>query len=86
MQPNGMPSNQPHPDCLGCAIALGRLLPPGGRLGESEHFVVHQDPEVPIRGFLIIASKRHLRSIAEMSAAEAAELFALVHRARLAQA
>ncbi len=46
-------------DCLGCAIGAGEVSPPGGLICESEHFVVHQDPEVPVRGFLIIASKRH---------------------------
>src|SRR5512142_1241994 len=72
-------------DCLGCAIGAGEITPPGGLICEREHFVVHQDPEVPVRGFLIIASKRHIRSIAQMSEAEAAELFSLVYRARLAQ-
>ncbi len=71
-------------DCIGCAIAAGEIIPPGGVICESEHFILHQDPEVPVRGFLIIASKRHIRSIAQMSAAEAAELFSLVYRARLA--
>jgi diadenosine tetraphosphate (Ap4A) HIT family hydrolase len=72
-------------DCVGCAIAAGEIVPPGGLIYESEHFVLHQDPEVPVRGFLIIASKRHIQSIAMMSASEAAELFSLLYRARLAQ-
>jgi diadenosine tetraphosphate (Ap4A) HIT family hydrolase len=79
---------QNHPytcDCIGCAIGAGEIIPPGGLICESEHFVLHQDPEVPVRGFLIVASKRHIRSIAQMSEAEAAELFSLVYRARLAQ-
>ena len=72
-------------DCIGCAIAAGEIAPPGGVICESEHFVLHQDPEVPIRGFLIIASKQHIQSIAQMSEDEAAELFSLVYRARLSQ-
>jgi diadenosine tetraphosphate (Ap4A) HIT family hydrolase len=71
-------------DCLGCAIGAGEISPPGGLICESEHFVVHPDPEVPIRGFLIIATKKHIQSIVQMSEAEAAELFSLVYQARLA--
>jgi diadenosine tetraphosphate (Ap4A) HIT family hydrolase len=80
-----MQNNQYTCDCLGCSIAAGEILPPGGMICESEHFVLHQDPEVPVRGFLIIASKKHIQSIAQMSETEAAELFSLVYRARLAQ-
>jgi diadenosine tetraphosphate (Ap4A) HIT family hydrolase len=78
-------SNEYTCDCIGCAIAVGEIIPPGGMICESEHFILHQDPEVPIRGFLIIASKRHIQSIAQMSEAEAAELLSLVYRARLSQ-
>ncbi len=76
-------NNQYTCDCLGCAISAGEVIPPGGLICESEHFVVHQDPEVPVRGFLIIATKKHIQSIAQMSEAEAAELFSLVYRARV---
>lgn len=78
-------NNQYTCDCLGCAIGAGEYSPPGGLICETEHFVLHQDPEVPVRGFLIIATKRHIQSIAQMGEAEAAELFSLVYRARLAQ-
>ena len=72
-------------ECLGCAIGAGAYSPPGGLICETEHFVLHQDPEVLVRGFLIIATKRHVQSIAQMDEAEAAELFSLVYQARLAQ-
>ena len=70
--------------CVGCAIAAGELIPPGGIIAGTPSFVLHQDPEVPIKGFLIAASRRHIRSLAEMSPVEAQELFGLVYRARLA--
>jgi len=70
--------------CVGCAIAAGDLTPPGGMIAQTANFVLHQDPEIPIKGFLIVASKRHIQSIAEMSQVEAQELFSLVYRARLA--
>ncbi len=78
-------NNQYTCECIGCAIAAGEISPPGGLICESEHFVLHQDPEVPVRGFLIISSKKHIQSVTQMSKTEAAELFSLVYRARLAQ-
>lgn len=70
--------------CIGCSIGSGEIIPPGGIIAETKNFVLHQDPEVPIKGFLIIASKEHIKSIAQLTQEEAAELFDLVYRARLA--
>lgn len=70
--------------CIGCSIGSGEIMPPGGIIAETKNFVLHQDPEVPIKGFLIIASKEHIKSIAQLTQEEAAELFDLVYRARLA--
>ncbi|MEG0773792.1 HIT family hydrolase [Clostridium sp.] len=70
--------------CIGCSIGSGETMPPGGIIAETKNFVLHQDPEVPIKGFLIIASKEHIKSIAQLTQEEAAELFDLVYRARLA--
>ena len=64
-------------DCLGCALGDKSLIPPGGIIAETEHFILHQDPLVPIKGFLVINSKRHVQSIAELTEAEAIELFML---------
>lgn len=50
-------------ECLGCAIARGEILPPGGILIETEDYLVHQDPLVPIEGFLILTVKHHIASI-----------------------
>lgn len=71
-------------DCFGCALGCGEIPPPGGLIAETSNFILHQDPEVLIRGFLIISAKRHLQSLAQMSPAEAQELFSLVYQARLA--
>ncbi len=70
--------------CFGCALGCGEIPPPGGLIAETPSFILHQDPEVPIRGFLIVSAKRHLQSLTQMSPAEAQELFGLVYRARLA--
>lgn len=70
--------------CIGCAIASGEVLSPGGIIAETKNFILHQDPEIPIKGFLIIASKSHIRSISQLTSEESQELFDLVYRARIA--
>jgi diadenosine tetraphosphate (Ap4A) HIT family hydrolase len=65
-------------DCMGCAIARQTMLVPGGFIRQTGHFCLHQDPLIPLPGFLVIASRRHIRSIGEMSRAEYAEFAALV--------
>lgn len=69
--------------CLGCSIVSGAISPPGGLILDAEHFVLHQDPEIPIRAFLIVASKKHIQSISQLQAGEAHELFDLIYKARL---
>lgn len=69
--------------CIGCAIGTGEVVPPGGIIAETKNFVIHQDPEVPIKGFLIIASKKHIQSISQITPEESSELFDLLYRARL---
>jgi len=69
---------------MGCAIAAKELIPPGGIIKETRNFILIQDPEVPIKNFLIINSKRHIRSIAQLSLEENTELFELCYQARKA--
>jgi diadenosine tetraphosphate (Ap4A) HIT family hydrolase len=56
--------------CIGCSIGSGEVVPPGGIITETKNFVLHQDPEVPIKGFLIIASKKHIQSISQITPEE----------------
>ena len=65
-------------DCMGCAISDGTILVPGDFICQTQYFVVHQDPLIPLPGFLVIASLRHIRSIAEMHEAEYQELARLM--------
>jgi diadenosine tetraphosphate (Ap4A) HIT family hydrolase len=51
---------------------------------ETDHFRIAQDCEVPIEGFLILAAKRHLRSIADLSDDELTEFSTLLKKARIA--
>lgn len=70
--------------CIGCSIGNDEITPPGELIISTENFVLHQDPEIPIKGFLIIASKKHIKSISELTLEESKELFDLVYRARMA--
>ena len=65
-------------DCMGCAIGDQSMLVPGGFIQKTNHFCVHQDPLIPLPGFLVIASLRHIQSISEMHESEYDELSKLV--------
>jgi len=65
-------------DCMGCAIADQTMSVPAGILQKTQYFCVHQDPLIPLPGFLVIASLRHIRSISDMDDYEYAELSRLI--------
>jgi len=65
-------------NCLGCDIASQQILVPGGFVRKTQYFCVHQDPLIPLPGFMVIASSRHIQSMAEMQTAEYAEFAQLV--------
>jgi diadenosine tetraphosphate (Ap4A) HIT family hydrolase len=71
-------------DCMGCAIADQSMSVLGGFIYKSQHFCIHQDPLIPLPGFLVIASLRHIRSISEMDDAEYQEFASLVRVAHQA--
>ncbi len=71
-------------DCMGCAISDGSMAVPGGFIRNTQHFIVHQDPLIPLSGFLVIASQRHIQSVSEMQDAEYEDFTMLIratHRA-----
>ena len=71
-------------DCMGCAVADGSMQVPGGFIRLTEHFCVHQDPLIPLPGFLVIGARRHIRSIAEMDDHEYQEFAALMRETEIA--
>ena len=77
-------NNEWNYDCIACEIGKGTIIPPGGIIKETENFFIQQDLEVPLKGFLIIASKKHLKSIAQLTLDEAIELTNLIYKSRLA--
>lgn len=57
-------------DCMSCDIAEHKLLPPGGMIYEDDFVTLAGDVEVPIVGFIILAPKKHVVSITELTIEE----------------
>lgn len=70
--------------CIGCSIMDGSFVPFGGIIYETENFSLAQDAEIMLDGFLIIQSKKHIKSIVELSEDENLELASLVYKTRKA--
>jgi diadenosine tetraphosphate (Ap4A) HIT family hydrolase len=75
-------SNKKQIDCLGCARERGEIG--SGSILRTDHFDAHQDYEIPIPGFVIISSKRHLKSVDEFSDKEQADFIKTLSRVRKA--
>jgi diadenosine tetraphosphate (Ap4A) HIT family hydrolase len=71
-------------DCMGCAISDQSMSVPGGFIHRTQHFYVHQDPLIPLPGFLVIASSRHIQSISEMHESEYDDFTRLIRRSHYA--
>lgn len=54
--------------CLACAREKGEVSL--GNIVKSKYFDAHQDYEIPIPGFIIISSRRHIQSVDEFNDAE----------------
>ena len=54
-------------NCMGCEIISGHLKPFGGILFKNENFFIAQDFELPIDGFIIISSVRHIEKYTELT-------------------
>lgn len=65
-------------DCLGCAIGKNDVHVPGGFIKKTEYFCVHQDPLIPLPGFIVIGALRHIHTIAEMDENEYGELAKII--------
>lgn len=72
-------------ECLSCALTSGLIEPDGGVVLETEHFHAHQDVAYPIRGLIILASKRHIKCFDELTEDEQMEYIQVLSRIRKAQ-
>ncbi len=59
--------------------------PDGGVVIETEHFHAHQDVAYPIKGLIILASKRHIYGFDELTEVEKIDYINLLTKIRKAQ-
>ena len=72
-------------ECLSCALTSGMIEPDGGVVIETEYFHAHQDVAYPIKGLIILASKRHIKCFDELTEEEKLDYISLLSRIRKAQ-
>jgi diadenosine tetraphosphate (Ap4A) HIT family hydrolase len=66
--------------CLACDLTAGRLPLPGGRIHETEYWIVEHCVGPLGVGTLLVKPRRHVVSVGELREAEAAELGPLLAR------
>jgi diadenosine tetraphosphate (Ap4A) HIT family hydrolase len=66
--------------CPGCAYAKHEFELPCGLAYENDNFVLSQDWELPIDGFLIVSPKRHIEQLSELTDNERNEMFGIVNK------
>ena len=66
--------------CLGCSYARHEFCLPSGMVYEDELFTMSQDWELPINGFMVIAPKRHIEKMYELTEIERVKIFEIVNK------
>jgi diadenosine tetraphosphate (Ap4A) HIT family hydrolase len=66
--------------CLACDLSAGRLDLPGGRIHDTEHWIVEHCFGPLGVGALIVKPARHVTSVAELTSDETAELGPLLQQ------
>ncbi len=72
-------------ECLSCALTSGLIEPEGGIVIETEFFHAHQDVAYPIKGLVILASKRHIKCLDELTEEERIDYITVLSKIRKAQ-
>ncbi|MBD8070027.1 HIT family protein [Bacillus sp. PS06] len=72
-------------ECLSCALTSGLIEPDGGVVIETEYFHAHQDVAYPIKGLIILASKRHIKCFDELTDEERLDYINVLSKIRAAQ-
>lgn len=72
-------------ECLSCALTSGLIEPDGGVVVETDHFHAHQDVAYPIKGLIILASKRHVTCLDELTETEKLDYIHILSKIRKAQ-
>lgn len=66
--------------CMACAINEGKLNFIGSDIFKGKYFSVLQDAELPIDGFVVIASNRHVEKLTELNSEEQKSLIELINK------
>lgn len=72
-------------ECLSCALTSGVIKPDGGVVIETKYFHAHQDVAYPIKGLIILASKRHIKCFDELTEEERMDYINILSKIREAQ-
>jgi diadenosine tetraphosphate (Ap4A) HIT family hydrolase len=72
-------------ECLSCALTSGLIEPDGGVVIETDYFHAHQDVAYPIKGLIILASKRHIKCFDELTEDEKIDYIKILSKIRRAQ-
>ena len=67
-------------ECMGCDIANHKLIPPGGYVYEDNFINVSSDPEIPIKGFMVLGINKHIKSLNEMSENERIDIMKILNK------
>lgn len=67
-------------DCMGCDIANHKLIPPGGYVYDDGFINVAADPEIPIKGFMILGIKTHTNTLNELSEAQRTQVMKVLDK------
>src|SRR5262245_5844171 len=71
--------------CLSCAIVRGERETLGGPILETPAFHAHQDAAYPIPGLVILAARRHVNCLDQLTSTEGYEFIEAAQRIRAAQ-
>src|SRR3972149_10723472 len=61
-------------ECLACSLQAETGRVPGGTIFETKNWMLEHAFDVPLPGFCILKSKRHVEHVAELNGEESAEL------------
>lgn len=67
--------------CPGCAYGRHEFQLDCGMAYENDRFTLSQDWEMPIPGFMIVAPKRHIEKLCELTDEERNEMFFIANKA-----
>ena len=66
--------------CIGCDLEKGKIK--SEMVFETKNFSVRQDYEIPIPGFIIISSKKHIKGIEDLNEDERKEFIEVMYKVR----